>query len=370
MLLIIINPKEAFLQIKDSPSIISILVIPSILIVLTFVQYHLFYKVKMEIPTMFYTGQVDSFINSLMQFRLMQYIILLLFGILLVLLIFQSGKWLGGYGEFKQGISTTGYIHIPNFFGLIITILLILFIPAVRTNVLTFVGYSTKEQVKDDIVVNLKDYIGEESNLTIKVHAYYSIPLNATLGYGGTIMGTTKIVEGEINVTYAVMTSAGINKTIKGISLNGTIFGYNRPIMMRNMFNSSYYCMDGCTRKFTVDLILFLNNTYTSPVQENMSIPFILTLNVFGTNMEMKSHEIASTLYTEVAQCPDPQPLVNLINEKISPIVQVLIIAISIWQFLLLTIAFRVLHELQWLRAILLVIAYAVIKFLLLGFTV
>ncbi|MGQ9691573.1 MAG: hypothetical protein ACUVQY_10030, partial [Thermoproteota archaeon] len=129
-------------------------------------------------------------------------------------------------------------------------------------------------------------------------------------------------------------------------------------------------CMDDCTRKFTVDLILFLNNTYVSPIQENMSIPFILTLNVFGTNMEMKSHEIASTFYTQVAQCPDPQPLINLINEKISPIVQVLIIAISIWQFLLLTIAFRVLHELQWLRAILLVIAYAVIKFLLLGFTI
>ncbi|MEM2931064.1 MAG: YIP1 family protein, partial [Thermoproteota archaeon] len=311
MLLIIINPKEAFLQVKDSPLMLSILIIPPILVILTFAQYYVFYRIKMEIPAIFYTGQIDSFINSLVQLRLMQYIIVILLGILLALLIFISGKWLGGYGDFKQAISVASYIHIPNIPGLIILALLILFTPSVQTNVLTFVGYPMRGQPKDNIVIGLREYIGEESNLTMMVRAYYGIPLNATVGYGGVISGVTKIVEGEINITYAVTTTAGINKTVKHISLNGTSLDYNLPLTIKNVFDSADYCMEDCTRRFTVDLTLFLNNTYVSQVQENMSIPYIVTLNVYDSNMEMKTHRIASNFYIEVAQCPNPQPLAD-----------------------------------------------------------
>jgi len=324
----------------------------------------------MDIPAVFYTGQIDSFMNSLIQLRLMQYIILVLFGILLVLLVFISARWVGGYGDFKQGISVTGYVHTPNILGLIIIILLILFTPAVQTSVLTLVGYPISEQPNGNIIIGLRDYVGEESNLTIAMQAYYSIPLNATVSRDGIVMGATKIIDGKINVTYVVATPGGVNKTVKSILLNGTRLDYNTPVIIKNMFDSSDYCVDGCTRRFTVDLTLFLNNSYVSPVQENMSIPYTVTLNVFNTNVEKKSYEIASSFYTQVTQCPDPQPLVSFINEKITPIIQVLLIIISVWQFLLLAIAFKVIHEFQWTKAILLVGAYAVAKYLLLGFTI
>jgi len=291
----------------------------------------------------------------------MQYIVIVLFGVLLVLLIFTSGKWIGGYGDFKQGISVTGYVHTPNVLGLVIIILLFLFIPVVPTGVLTLVGYPKGGQPKDNIVIGLKDYIGEESNLTVTMQTYYGVPLNATIGRNGTIMGVTKIIEGIVNITYAVATPTGVNKTMKSILLNGTSFGYNTPLTIRNMFNSS---------DFTVDLTLFLNNTYVSRVEENMSIPYVLTLNVFNGDEVVKHHNISSSFYTEVAQSPDPRPLVSFINEKISLIAQVLIVVISIWQFILLAIALRVIHEFQWTKVILFVAAYAAAKYLLLGFTI
>jgi hypothetical protein len=300
----------------------------------------------------------------------MQYIVIVLFGVLLVLLIFTSGKWIGGYGDFKQGISVTGYVHTPNVLGLVIIILLFLFIPVVPTGVLTLVGYPMGGQPKDNIVIGLKDYIGEESNLTVTMQAYYGVPLNATIGRNGTIMGVTKIIEGIINITYAVATPTGVNKTMKSILLNGTSFGYNTPLTIRNMLDSSDYCVGDCARRFTVDLTLFLNNTYVSPIEENMSIPYILTLNVFNGDTVMKRYGISSSFYTEVAQCPDPQPLVGFINEKISPIAQVLIVIISVWQFLLLAVALRIIHEFQWTKVILFVAAYAAAKYLLLGFTI
>ncbi|MBO3808865.1 MAG: YIP1 family protein [Candidatus Brockarchaeota archaeon] len=370
ILLVIINPREAFLRVKDSPSVLPMAVIPPILVILTFAQYYVFYRVKMDIPAAFYTEQIDSFVNSLIQFRLMQYIIIVLFGILLLLLIFSSGRFIGGYGNFKQGISVTGYVHLPNVLGLVIIILLILSTPAVPTGVLTLVGYPARGQYEDNIVIGLRDYVGEESNLTIRVRGYYGIPLNATISSSGAIIGATRIVEGEINITYAAVTLSGINKTVKRIWLNGTSINYNTPLIMKNVFDSGDYCTGDCVKRFTVDLTLFLNNTYVSPVQENMSIPYTVTLNVYDARMKMESYEVSSSFYTEVAQCPDPQPLVNIINEKISPIVQVLIIAISIWQFLLFAISLRFVHEFQWVKAILFVGAYAAAKFLLLGFTI
>ncbi|MEM3648445.1 MAG: YIP1 family protein [Thermoproteota archaeon] len=370
MLLIIINPKEAFLKVKDSPSLLPVLIIPPILVILTFAQYYVFYKVKMDIPAVLYTGQIDSFINSLIQFRLMQYIVIVLFSVLLLLLIFSSGRFLGGYGDFKQGISVTGYAHLPNVLGLVLIILLIVSTPAVPTGVLTLVGYPVRAQPKDDIVIGLRDYTGEDSNLTIRVRGYYSIPLNATISSGGIIIGATRIVEGEINITYASATPSGINKTVKHVWLNGTSLNHDTPLIMKSIFDSGDYCIGDCVKRFTVDLTLFLNNTYVSPVQENMSIPYVVALNIYEAGVKTRTYEVSSSFYTEVAQCPDPQPLVNLINEKISPIVQVLIIVISIWQFLLFAIALRVVHEFQWVKAILFVGAYAAAKFLLLGFTI
>ncbi|MGB9717974.1 MAG: YIP1 family protein [Thermoproteota archaeon] len=370
LLLTIINPKEAFLRVKDSPTFLPVLVIPPVLVALTFAQYYVFYKVKMNIPAALYTGQIDSFINSLIQFRLMQYIVIVLFGILLLLLIFSSGRFLGGYGDFKQGISVTGYTHLPNVLGLVIIILLILSTPPVPTGVLTLVGYPAGQQTKDDIVISLMNYTGEKSNLTLRVRGYYGIPLNATISSGGVIIGATRIVEGEINITYAVATSSGINKTVKRIWLNGTSLNYNTPLIVRNIFDSREYCAGDCAKRLTADLTLLLNNTYVSPVQENMSIPYTVTLNVYDESMKVETHVVSSSFYTGVVQCPDPQPLVNLINERITPIVQVLIIVISIWQFLLLAIALRIIHEFQWVRVVLFVAAYAAAKYLLLGFTI
>ncbi|MCX8183349.1 MAG: hypothetical protein N3F08_02885, partial [Crenarchaeota archaeon] len=123
-------------------------------------------------------------------------------------------------------------------------------------------------------------------------------------------------------------------------------------------------------KRFTLDLTLFLNNTYVSPVQENMSIPYIILLTIYEAGVKTGTYEVSSSFYTGVAQCPDPKPLVNLINEKISPIVQFLIIIISIWQFLIFAIALRIIHEFQWVKVILFVGAYAAAKFLLLGFTI
>ena len=370
LLLTIINPKEAFLQVKDSPTFLPVLVIQPVLVMLSFAQYYVFYKVKMNIPAALYTGQIDSFINSLIQFQLMQYIVIMFFGILLLLLIFMSGRFLGGCGDFKQGISVTGYTHLPNVLGLVIIILLILSTPPVPTSVLTLVGYPAGQQPKDDIVISLMNYTGEGSNLTLRVSGYYGIPLNATISSGGVIIGDTRIVEGEINITYAVATSSGINKTVKRIWLNGTSLNYNTPLIMKNIFDSREYCAGDCAKRFTADLTLLLNNTYVSPVQENMSIPYTLTLNVYDESMKVETHVVSSSFYTGVVQCPDPQPLVNLINERITPIVQVLIIVISVWQFLLLAIALRIIHEFQWVRVVLFVAAYAAAKYLLLGFTI
>lgn len=370
MLLTMINPREAFLQVKDSPSIISVLVVPPILIALTFSQYYVFYRVKMDIPAVFYTEQIDFFVNSLIRLRLLQYVIFTLFGVLLILLIFISGRWAGGCGDFKQGISVAGYVHAPNILGLVIITLLILFTPAVQTNILTLVGYPIRGQYKENIVISLGNYIGDDSNLTVAMRAYYSVPLNATISHNGIIMGATKIIGGEVNVTYVVSTPISINKTIKSILLNGTSLNYNMPLIMKNIFDSRDYCAEGCSKEFTVDLTLFLNNTYVLPVQENMSIPYIVTLNVFDANMGVKSYEITSSFYIEVMQYPDPQPLVSFINEKISPIVQISLVIILVWQFLLLAMALKTIHEYQWVKAILFVAAYAAARYLLLGFTI
>ncbi|MEM2940554.1 MAG: Yip1 family protein [Thermoproteota archaeon] len=369
------NPKGAFLQIKDSPDILAIVIIPLIIVGLTFLQYYAIYRLKMNVPAPLYTNQIDSFINSMIQIRLIQYAFYMLFGISLAWSIFMVGRWLKGQGDFKQGLSITGYAHVPNILGLIVAILLILSLPTVQTSVLTFVGYPVTEPLKDNIVLDLKNYVGDESNLTIVVRAHYSIPLNATMADNGTIIGATKILSGEIsgfyseiNITYIATTSTGTNRTVKIIPLNDVILDYNKPITMKNIFNSSEYVLANYGRTFTVDLTLFLNNTYILPVQENMSIPYIITLKVFSPDMGVKSHEIKSSFYTEVKQYPDPRSLNDVLSTGFNVAMQVLLIVVTIWQVILFAAAFKIIHEISWIKALILIIIYVVAKYLLTGF--
>lgn len=375
IVLTIRNPREAFLQIKDSPDMLAIVIMPLIIVGLTFLQYYAIYKLKMNVPAPFYTNQIDSFINSMIQIRLIQYGFYMLFGISLAWSIFMIGRWLKGQGDFKQGLSLTGYAHVPNILGLIIAISLIISLPTVQTNVLTFVGYPVTEPLKDNIVLGLKDYVGVESNLTILLRAHYSVPLNATVADNGAIIGATKILSGEIsgfyseiNITYATVTSTGTNRTVKIIPLNGTVLEYNKPIIMRNVFDSSEYAMNDYARRFTVDLTLFLNNTYVLPIQENMSIPYIVTLKVFSPDTGVKSYEIDSSFYTEVKQYPDPRSLNDVLNKGFNTAMQVLLVVVMIWQLILFTMAFKIIHEISWIKAIILIIIYAVAKYLLTGF--
>jgi hypothetical protein len=367
MLLTIINPREAFLQVKNSPSRVAIVIIPMILIGLTFLQYYVLYRVKMEIPTPFCNERINSFINSMIQIQLVQYVFYMSFGILLALTIFMLGRWTGGYGDFKQGLSVTGYVHVPNVLGLAITILLILSVPTVQTGLINFVGYPVTAPSDYNILLGLKDYIGRDANLTIAMRAYYDIPLNATVSHNGAVIGATKIISGEINITYATTTSGEINKTLKTILLNTMNVDYNTPIVMKNIFNSSEYSMDSNGKEFAFDLTLFLNATYISPVQQNVSIPYVIALKVFNSQGQMESYNITSSFYTEVIQSPDPRPLTSTLNERINTIVQTLLIIVSIWQFLLLAIAFKILHEFKWGKSAVFIIIYAAVKYLLIG---
>lgn len=367
------NPIEAFLQIKDSPDILPIVIVPLIIIGLTFLQYHAIYRLKMNVPAPFYTNQIDSFINSMIQIRLIQYAFYMLFSVFLAWGIFMIGRWLEGQGDFKQGLSITGYAHTPNILGLIFSILLILSLPTVQTNLLTFVGYPVTGPPRENIVLNLSNYVGKESNLTITVRAYYSIPLNATVTDNGTLIGATRIISGEIsgflseiNITYVTTTSTGVNRTVKIIPLNNTIIDYNRPIEMKNIFNSS----DDYGRRFTVDLTLFLNNTYVIPTQENMSIPYIINLKVFNPNMDVESYEIKSNFYADVRQYPDPRPLNDVFLSKgFNTLMLFLLIIVTMWQFILFATAFKIIHEISWIRASILIIIYAAAKYILTGFS-
>ncbi|MEM2172925.1 MAG: hypothetical protein QXN75_05845 [Thermoproteota archaeon] len=69
-------------------------------------------------------------------------------------------------------------------------------------------------------------------------------------------------------------------------------------------------------------------------------------------------------------QSPDPRSFFNILEQQINPIMQALSIIISIWQFGLMIIAFKIIHEIKISRAILFVASYAVAKYFLIGFIV
>lgn len=362
MVMTITNPKEGFLQLKDSPNLLGIIVIPLILSGLTFIQYYILYMIKMSIPSRFYTNQISSFLWGWIWYLLIQYVFLLMFSIILASIFFSLGKWAGGYGGLKHSICVSGHAHIPNILGLLIAIFLILLMfPTVKTGVVNYVGYTRTGQPENNIVVELNNYTGVDSNLTISVSAYYSIPLNATTNYNGAIMEMTEIINGEIKATYTEETLNGVSTITQKIPLNGTKFGYNTPIKIGNVFNST---------RFRIDLTLFLNNTYTLPAQENVSVPYLITLKIFDSEIEGKTYDIVESFPTKIFQSPDPRPFFNILEQQINPIMQALSVIISFWQFGLMIIAFKIIHEIRISRAILFVAFYAVAKYFLIGFIV
>jgi hypothetical protein len=367
--MIIANPLKGFSQVKDSPSLLAIIVIPLILIGLTFFQYYMLYMVKMSIPAHFYTDRIGSFLWGWIWYLLMQYIFFMIFGIILASIFFMLGRWAGGYSSLKHSLSVGGYVHVPNILGLLIVMSVILLIPTVKTGIVNYVGYTQTGLPEDNIIVSLGNYTGVDSNLTISVCAYYSIPLNATTNYSNAIMGTTKIIYGEIKATYTEATSDGI-KSFVGVPilLNDTSFGYNVPVEKKNVFNSSGYCKN-CTN-FIVDISIFLNNTYVLPVWDNMSVPYVITLKIFDSDGEPREYEISSSFFTKIIQSPDPRPLFTLLDDLVNPVMRVLSIIISIWQFILLTIASKVIHEFKLSKSIVLTTIYAVAKYFLVGFII
>ncbi len=362
MIMTITNPKEGFLQLKDSPNLLAIIVIPLILAGLTFTQYYILYMIKMSIPARFYTDQISSFLWGWVWYLLIQYVFLLMFSIILASVFFSLGKWAGGYGGLKHSICVSSHAHVPNILGLLIIIfLVVLMFPTVKTGVVNYVGYTRTGQPENNIILELNNYTGVNSNLTISVSAYYGIPLNATTNYNGAIMEMTEIIGGEIKTTYAEDALNGVNTTIQTVLLNGTRFGYNAPIEIGNVFNNT---------RFRVDLTLFLNNTYILPAQENVSVPYIITLKVFDSEKEARTYHIAASFPTSIFQSPDPRPFFDILEQRINPITRVLSVIISIWQFGLMIIAFKIIHEIKISKATLFVAIYAVAKYFLIGFIV
>ncbi|MBO3800159.1 MAG: YIP1 family protein [Candidatus Brockarchaeota archaeon] len=368
MIMTITNPRKGFLQLKDSPNLLAIIVIPLILAGLTFIQYYILYMIKMSIPSRFYTDQISSFLWGWIWYLLIQYVFLLMFSIILASIFFSLGKWAGGYGGLKHSICVSSHAHIPNILGLLTAIFLILLVfPTVKTGIVNYVGYTRTGQPEDNIVLELNNYTGVDSNLTISVSAYYSIPLNATTSYNGAIMDTTEIIDGKIKTTYVERALNGVNATTQIVLLNGTKFGYNIPIKIGNVFNGKVFKFNNTIR---VDLTLFLNNTYILPMQENVSVPYIITLKVFDSEREVKTYDIAASFSTNIFQSPDPRPFFNVLEQRINPVMQALSVIISIWQFGLMIIAFQIIHEIKISRAIIFVAVYAIAKYFLIGFII
>lgn len=362
MVMTITNPKEGFLLLKDSPNLLAIIVIPLILAGLTFTQYYILYMTKMSIPARFYTGQIGSFLWGWIWYLLIQYVFLLMFSIILASIFFSLGRWAGGYGGLKHSICVSSYAHIPNILGLLIAIFLVLLMfPTVKTGIVNYVGYTRTGQPENNIILELNNYTGVNSNLTISVSAYYSIPLNATTNYNGAIMETTEIISGEIKTTYVEEALNGVSTTTQTVPLNGTKFDYNTPIKIENVFNNT---------RFRVDLTLFLNNTYTLPLRENVSVPYVITLKVFDSERGVKTYDVTSSFPAYIFQSPDPRPFFNILEQQVNPIMQALSVIISIWQFGLMIIAFKIIHDIKISRAILFVAIYAVAKYFLIGFIV
>lgn len=365
----IINLGGIFQRIKDSPSSLSmimLIIIPLIILGLRSMQFYILLKGKLNIPQIFSTPEIDYFMNGLLIDVIKYYASYIFFGFLVAFTIFMLGAWRGGLGGWKHGIATIGFVYIPNVMGLMMLTILFASFPVFKTGVVTTIGYplnTVKSEYYDyNIIVNMKNYVGENSNLTIAVYAEYVIPLNATKSENGIIRGET-VLNAWVEFKYVFSTVSGVNTTTKTIILNSTSMSYNTPIVLKDVeFNFS----ENNAKRFVVDLILFLNNTYISPVQENFSVPYVLTLSVYEPDAGIKSYDIKSDYYTLIQRFPDIQPLSKFM-EDFNWLIWATTIIVNIWHFFLFSSAMKIIHDFGWRKTMIFTGIYLLAR-LFLGF--
>ncbi|MEM2931018.1 MAG: hypothetical protein QW797_09210 [Thermoproteota archaeon] len=364
--MILINPRTALLRIKDSPIIILMFIIPLILIGLKSLQFYTLLKVKLAVPPVFFTQQMDSLLNTLFFDTVKYYSSFIFFGFLMALIIFMVGTWRGGLGGWRNGMSAIGYVYMPNAVGLAIITVLLLSLPTVQTSVVTTIGNPNVSKAGTNIAVNMKNYTGEDANLTIAIYAEYKIPLSANKSEGGIITRET-VLNGLIDFTYTFKTLTGFNITTQTVRLDNISISHTTPIVVDKVeFNRDENCTDNCIRKLMVNMVLFLNNTYTSPVPENMSIPYIITLNVYKADSSMETHVVSSSFYTEIMQFPDFQPLSNTMSSY-NLLMTFITIVVNVWHFFLFANAVKIIHDFGWSKSLIFTGAYIVSR-LFIGF--
>lgn len=364
--MIITNPKKAFQEIKESPNILSPVIILPLLAGAMFLQNYVLYGIKMRIPSSLYTGQIKSFVEGLLLIQPLYYISFMVFSVLLTFIVFIIGGYMGGYGGTKHGLSVTGYVYTFNLLSFIIVTLTILFIPTIHTGVLSFIGYSTEGESSENIVIGLSDYIGKNANLTISFYMHYLIPPTTTI-QNSIIIEPVRIIseeigdfKSEINIEYTINTSNGVNKTIKTISLKNMVLNYSTPLEIKDAF----FLIDN-EKGFKIDLILFLNNTCVFPIEKNVSIPCKLVLNILNSDNTTKTYEIKLNVYKSVSYYPDPRPFHTVLVA-----IQIPSIIATILQIILLTISFKIVHEFTLPKTIGIMMIYSLAKFFLIGFIV
>lgn len=367
----IINPRKAMEEIKDTPNLLPILILPLILAGLTFSRYYMLFHFKIKVPEPLYSSHLESFFNTMIWINTIYYVFYLLIGLLLVTFFFILGKWLGGSGYWVQGISAIGYVHTPNVLLMLLLVVVLFFsVPTVQTGLVNTIGQFSEESGNKRIIIELKGYAGIDSNISISLYSQYKIPQNATKGINNTIIGKTIISNGNVNISCSIRNEDRIRMINKIISLNNTIIDSNTPVILNNIvLNVSDNLNVKGIEKISLDLIILLNNTYVSPIPENSSIPYKMTVVLFYPD-GVKTYEISSKFYPDIFQTPDPEPFLSVMKERISTIEYFLTIIAMIWQTLLLFILFRTIHEFTLYKTAVLIAVYIVVKFFIIGFTI
>lgn len=371
LILSIVNPKKAIEEIKDSPNILPILIFPLVLAGLTFLRYYILFHIKIKVPEPLFSSQLESFFNAMIWISIVQYVFYILMGLLLVTVFFMLGRWLGGNGDWVQGVSAIGYAHTPNILIMILLVSIIFFsIPTIPTGLVNTIGQLSGSSENKRIIVDLKGYTGIDSNISISLHLQYKIPLNATRDVNNTIIGQSIISKGDINISYCMRTGNEIRTVNKSVSLRNTVIDSNTPVVLRDIIlNVSGNYGETNIEKISLDLTILLNNTYASPIPNNLSIPYRMTITLFYPN-EVKTYEVSSRFCPDVFQIPDPEPLLNMIGEKINMVEYFLTVIAIVWQTLFLFMSFKMIHEFTSYKAALLIAVYTVIKFFVIGFTI
>ncbi|MGQ9479332.1 MAG: hypothetical protein ACUVQ0_04820 [Thermoproteota archaeon] len=363
MLLSVISFENMLRYIKTSPKIIFLFITPPMLLALRFIHLYILLRVKIIFPQLF-VPQAYPYMDALLFDAIKYYGSYVFFCFLVALIIFRLGVWVGGSGEWRQIMSATGFVYLPNVIGLIVLIVHSLTFPVFQTNIITTVGYSPDvtqmgySMYRDyDIMVDMRNYTVANSSLKITIYAEYETPLNVTIGESGRIEGETR-VNGQLNLEYSFTNGSTLVRSVKfeNISLN-----YDVPIVIRNI-NLNY---SGINENLIIDMMLFLNNTYASTIGENFSIPYILTITVSEPNLGTRSHEVKSSFYTLIQRFPNIKPLYNFMKEFDSSM-QILTLIVYALHFLLYASAIRIIHEFRWVKSILFTVFYVGFHLLLL----